>query len=171
MAEDPQPRRCLNLRPALFVLVAFSLGSSQGLSSGASLPSSTFPDDTLFSYVRIYADPQGESHFEDVEVDLSLIEPAPGIAPLHVSASFDASRYAFLSAEKGWREGWHNAPQRQFLVYLAGVTEFQVSDGEIRRLGPGAILLAEDTTGKGHTSEVVSEDAVKAVLIQPQPAG
>lgn len=34
--------------------------------------SSTFSDDTLFSYVRIYADPQGESHFEDVEVDLPL---------------------------------------------------------------------------------------------------
>jgi hypothetical protein len=106
-----------------------------------------------------------------VDVGLNLIEVAPGIAPLYSSAFFEASRYAFPSAEAGWREGWHKAPQRQFLIYLAGVTEFQVSDGEIRRLGPGTILLAEDTIGKGHTSEVVSEDAVKAVLIQPQPTG
>lgn len=172
MAEDPQSSRRPSVVPALFVLVALSLGSGPGLSAGGlSMGSPIFPDDSLFSYVRIYADPQGESHFEDVEADLSLMEPAPGIAPMHVSAFFDASRFAFLNAETGWREGWHTAPQRQFLVYLAGVTEFQVSDGEIRRLGPGTILLAEDTTGKGHTSEVVSEDAVKAVLIQPQPAG
>jgi hypothetical protein len=125
-----------------------------------------FGRDTSVSYVRIYADPEGESHFDDVEVDLTLVEVAPGISPLFASAFREASRFAFLSAEAGWREDWHPAPQRQFLVYLAGVTEFQVSDGEIRRLGPGTILLAEDTVGKGHISEVVGEDAVVAVLIQ-----
>lgn len=122
--------------------------------------------DTLVSYVRIYADPEGESHFDDVEVDLTLMEVAPGISPLFVSDFREASRCAFLSAEPGWREDWHPAPQRQFLVYLAGVTEFRVSDGEIRRLGPGTILLAEDTVGVGHISEVVGEDDVLAVLIQ-----
>jgi hypothetical protein len=47
-----------------------------------------------------------------------------------------------------------------------GIAEFQVSNGEIRRLGPGTILLAEDTVGKGHVSEVVSAADVKAVVIQ-----
>jgi len=131
----------------------------------------TFPRDTMLSYVRIYADAEGESHFEDVEVDLNLIEVAPGISPLFASSFAQASRYAFLSAKPGWREDWHPAPQRQFLVYLAGVTEFQVSDGEIRRLGPGTILLAEDTLGKGHISEVVGEADVIAVLIQLEREG
>jgi hypothetical protein len=47
---------------------------------------------------------------------------------------------------------WHNAPRRQFVVNLAGTVEIVASDGEKRLLGPGSILLAEDLTGKGHTS-------------------
>jgi len=126
----------------------------------------TLRSDSVISYVRIYADDHGESHFEDVDVSLNLVEVAPGISPLFASAFEEASRYAFLKAEPGWKEDWHPAPQRQFLVYLAGVTEFRVSDGEVRRLGAGTVLLAEDTTGKGHISEVVGEEDVVAVLIQ-----
>jgi hypothetical protein len=33
-------------------------------------------------------------------------------------------------------------------------------------LGPGTILLAEDTVGKGHISEVEGEADVNAVVIQ-----
>lgn len=131
----------------------------------------TFQQDSVISYVRIYADDQGESHFEDVDVSLSLVEAAPGVTPLFASAYEEASRYGFLRARPGWRGDWHPAPQRQFLVYLAGVTEFRVSDGEVRRLGAGTILLAEDTTGKGHVSEVVGEEDVVAVVIQVQAEG
>ena len=96
---------------------------------------------------------------------------APGISPLFASSFSEASQYAFISAKPGWKEDWHTAPQWQFLVYLDGVTEFKVSDGEIRRLGPGSILLAEDTIGKGNTSEVVGESDVKAVVIQLKSGG
>ena len=149
-----------------FILLVFGLGSDGVFASQAPESSPAFVPDTLVSYVCIYADAEGESHFEDVNVELSLIEVAPGISPLFASSFSEASRYAFLSAKPGWREDWHPAPQRQFLVYLAGVTEFRVSDGEIRRLGPGTILLAEDTVGKGHISEVVGEADVTAVIIQ-----
>jgi hypothetical protein len=125
--------------------------------------------DSTVSYVRIYADEQGESHFEDVTVPMGLIEVAPGISPLFASEFKEASRFAFLRAEPGWKEDWHPAPQRQFLVYLAGVTEFTVSDGEVRRLGAGTILLAEDTMGRGHISVVVGDEDVVAVLIQVPP--
>jgi hypothetical protein len=47
---------------------------------------------------------------------------------------------------------WHNAPRRQFVVNLTGTVEIVASDGEKRCLGPGSILLADDLTGKGHTS-------------------
>jgi len=147
------------------------LGSEGAVGDHTSESGSAFARDTLVSYVRIYADAEGESHFEDVYVELSLIEVAPGISPLFASSFSAASRYAFLSARPGWREDWHPAPQRQFLVYLAGVTEFQVSDGEIRRLGPGTIVLAEDTVGKGHISQVVGETDVMAVVIQLEGEG
>jgi hypothetical protein len=35
---------------------------------------------------------------------------------------------------------------------LTGEVEFETSDGDIRRLPPGSVVLAEDTTGKGHIS-------------------
>ncbi|MCJ7627627.1 MAG: hypothetical protein MUO50_04470 [Longimicrobiales bacterium] len=171
MAEESKSRGRLYSFPIPFVLMAFALGGVRVLASEGSWGTSTFARDTVLSYVRIYADAEGESHFEDVDVNLDLIEVAPGIAPLYASSFSEASRYAFLSAKPGWREDWHRAPQRQFLVYLAGVTEFQVSDGEIRRLGPGTILLAEDTIGKGHISEVVGEADVKAVVIQLEREG
>lgn len=166
-------RRVSSLLPFLVaVLLPLSLGFEGEKASDENDPASVVPVDgqSTLSYVRIYADAQGESHFEDVEVPLSLIEVAPGISPLFASGFNEASRYAFLRAEPGWREDWHPAPQRQFLVYLAGVTDFRVSDGEVRKIGPGTILLAEDTVGTGHISEVVGEEDVVAVLIQFGPS-
>ena len=171
MARQFQSKGRLLSLSALLVLLASTLGSPGVFATQTSDASPAIARDTLVSYVRIYADAQGESHFEDVGVELSLIEVAPGISPLFASSFSEASRYAFVSAQPGWKVGWHVAPQRQFLVYLAGVTEFRVSDGEIRRLGPGTILLAEDTTGKGHISEVVGDVAVKAVVIQVEQGG
>jgi len=36
------------------------------------------------------------------------------------------------------------------VLWLTGEVEFETSDGDIRRLPPGSVVLAEDTTGKGH---------------------
>ena len=163
--------RLLPFHVVFLVLVPAAVQRDKATANIQPPGNSTFQHDTVISYVRIYADGRGESHFEDVDVSLSLVKVAPGISPLFASAFRDASRYGFLRAEPGWRENWHPAPQRQFLVYLAGVTEFRVSDGEIRRLGAGTILLAEDTTGKGHISEVVGAEDVVAVLIQVQAEG
>lgn len=166
--------RITHLLPLLLVFLAFVLVAIKSDKAMADIQppgTATLQHDTVISYVRIYADGQGESHFEDVDVSLSLVEVAPGISPLFASTFRDASRYGFLRAEPGWREDWHPAPQRQFLVYLAGVTEFRVSDGEVRRLGAGTVLLAEDTIGKGHISEVMGEEDVVAVLIQVQAGG
>ena len=47
---------------------------------------------------------------------------------------------------------WHNPPQRLLVLWLTGEVEFETSDGDIRRLAAGSVLLAEDTTGKVHIS-------------------
>ena len=117
-------------------------------------------------YVRLYAGPDGESHFEDVEIGLRLGDFAPPAPPLWLSAFLPAERVRFLSASPGWYGDWHPAPRRQFLVYIAGEVEVEASDGEVRRLGPGSILLVEDTTGKGHRSRVVSATDVINVVVQ-----
>lgn len=119
-------------------------------------------------YTRIYADEAGESHFEDVEIEFSSVDFAPPAPPLDVSKFNPATQYGFLKADTGWFGDWHPAPRRQIMLYLSGEIEAEVSDGEIRRFGPGSITLVEDTTGKGHRSRVVGETEAFGVVIQLQ---
>ena len=62
-------------------------------------------------------------------------------------------------------DGWHNPPERVFLIILRGRAVIEVSTGEIFELGPGDIALFEDTTGEGHRfGPAGDEDVVGAVL-------
>ena len=42
----------------------------------------------------------------------------------------------------------------------------QASDGEVRHFRAGSVLLAEDTTGKGHVSWVISKTDLLAAVVQ-----
>jgi hypothetical protein len=78
-----------------------------------------------------------------------------------------------LAGPAGWFGDWHPAPRRQFMVKLAGETEFVASDGERRRIAPGMVLVLEDTGGKGHQSRVVGPDddaRFVAALADQEPA-
>jgi hypothetical protein len=99
-------------------------------------------------YVRLYPDPNGESHFAEADMDLS---PIAGRSS-HGHAWKTGEVIVLSSSSGSGREldEWHNAPAHQFVVTLSGVTEIEASDGEIRRFGPGEILLVEDVSGKGH---------------------
>jgi hypothetical protein len=44
-------------------------------------------------------------------------------------------------------------------VYLSGEGEIEASDGEVRRLLPGMVLLAEDTTGRGHRVKHIGDES------------
>ena len=117
-------------------------------------------------YVRIYSDSLGESHFEDLKIDLNEIDFAPPAPPIFTSDLNYSSRYGFLSVLPEWKSEWHLAPKRQFVIYLSGIIEAEVSDGEIRQFGPGSITLVEDTFGKGHKSRAVGIEQVVGVVIQ-----
>jgi hypothetical protein len=101
-------------------------------------------------YFRIYAGPDGESHFEDIEVTLNdrgrssaLSDPLP------------ATGIIFRRSAPDEHIDWHPAPRRQFVITLTGEAEITASDGEVRRVGAGSVMLAEDTTGKGHITRTV----------------
>jgi quercetin dioxygenase-like cupin family protein len=110
------------------------------------------------SYVRIYSDAMGESHFVDEEFPFALVDFAPPTPPVSVTEAMAAASVAVISSPAGWHGDWHPAPRRQLMFVLAGELEVRVSDGEFRRFGPGAVLLVEDTVGKGHVSTVVSNE-------------
>jgi len=50
-------------------------------------------------------------------------------------------------------------------VNLTGSVDLEVGDGTRRRLGPGTILLAEDTTGRGHKSQNVAGEPRTCLFI------
>jgi hypothetical protein len=117
-------------------------------------------------YVRIYTDPSGESHFEDVEVALSALPADPHAPAILVSSFIAADQFAFVRCRPGGRGDWQTAPRRQCLFLLAGENETEVSDGEVRRFGPGSIVLLEDTSGKGHNGRFVGTDDVLLALVE-----
>ena len=98
-------------------------------------------------YTRICSDSKGESHFEDVEVEMKA-------APYNTGAISEmvAAKGVQFRVSPDYFVDWHNAPRRQFVVNVTGTLEVTVSDGAKRSFGPGTVLLAEDVTGKGHTS-------------------
>ena len=69
---------------------------------------------------------------------------------------FPAARCFLLSGPADWAgDAPHPTPRRQLFCFLRGELEVTASDGETRRFVPGAVLLLEDTTGKGHATRVV----------------
>jgi len=117
-------------------------------------------------YTRLYADENGESHFEDVELEFVPVDFAPPAPAVNVSAFAAATRFGFLSAPPGGYGDWHPTPKRQVFFYLSGEMEAKVSDGEVRRFGIGSVTLVEDTKGKGHTSRVVGTKDVLLAVVQ-----
>jgi hypothetical protein len=109
-------------------------------------------------YARVYADSSGESHFAEDQVSFSLVDFAPPAPPISITDAWDGEGAFMMSSPPGWTGDWHPAPRRLLLFALKGELEVEVSDGEVRRFGPGAIVIVEDTFGKGHISRVVSDE-------------
>ncbi len=121
------------------------------------------------TYHRIYTDAQGGSHFDTVTVEQKLARAAPPAAPFYVSEDGPASKYRFYSFEPGWIGEPHPAPARQFLACMSGTVEMETTDGTVRRLGPGDLVLLEDTSGRGHITRNIG-DGYATFLAVPVPA-
>lgn len=120
-----------------------------------------------FTYSRLYADDQGESHFDDVEVELTAANFAPPAPPLYLSPSMAATQFGFLGAPTGWDgSAWHPTPTRQIFITVAGTYQVTASDGTVRDFPVGTVLLLEDTTGKGHSTRNVGEGECFIALAQ-----
>jgi hypothetical protein len=116
---------------------------------------------SLMKYTRIYADSEGESHLQDVDQEMKPADHASTMSEL-----IAAKGVIFRESRSGeYFVDWHNAPRRQFVVNLTGEVEIQTSDGEVRRFGPGSILLAEDLSGKGHISRGVGSAKREGLFI------
>ena len=52
---------------------------------------------------------------------------------------------------------WHDAPEAQHVITLAGTLEFTTRDGETFTIRPGDVLVATDTAGTGHKWRLIDD--------------
>jgi NADPH:quinone reductase-like Zn-dependent oxidoreductase len=109
---------------------------------------------------RLYTGDDNESHFEDVDIPL---EDKGAIGML--SRPLQATGIIFRETGAGYDYDWHPAPQRQFVIMLEGAVDIEVSGGMTRRFGPGDIVLAEDTGGRGHISRAVDGKPRRSIFV------
>ncbi len=107
------------------------------------------------TYLRLYSDDAGISHFAPIDIEVIPREFAPPAAPFDVSVLEPASRHGFLRLPGGWVGELHPSPIRMWVVVLSGEMEFEAGDGAKHRIVPGTALLLEDTSGMGHGSRVI----------------
>ena len=100
--------------------------------------------------VRLYTGADNESHFEDIEIDLKAVGRA-----ILASQWQPTEGIRFRCAPPDHFSDYRPVPRRQYVITLSGEVEIETGDGSIRRFGPGDVMLAEDTAGRGHITRVV----------------
>lgn len=104
---------------------------------------------------RIYTGPDGKTQAEEFEIPMK-----PRNAGSDLSATVALTSMQVRRTNPDYFYDWHPAPRRQLVVTLSGESEIELDGGKKIRLGPGHILLAEDTTGKGHISRALKGDRI-----------
>src|SRR5215813_10501642 len=94
-------------------------------------------------YTRIYADAEGESHFEDVDVPLSDFGSVG-----HLSTTIPVSSIQFRENDADYNWDFHNAPKRQFIILLDGIIEITTSLIDIGTFKKKKKIKVENTKEK-----------------------
>lgn len=109
---------------------------------------------------RVYSDAEGESRFEDIEVEL-FDNGKIG----RLSENIDVKTLQFRKVSPDYDYDFHHAPQKQYIVLLDGGVEITTSLGETRQFQTGEILLMEDITGKGHRTKNLEKRERTSIFI------
>ncbi|GGE90569.1 hypothetical protein SAMN05443634_10969 [Chishuiella changwenlii] len=94
--------------------------------------------------IRLISKPDGSSSFE--------------VGTIKCLQHLNTSTFWMNNSVEDWEKDTHKAPRRQYVVTLKGRIKFKVTDGSTFIVKPGTVLLAEDTSGKGHSWEMEDED-------------
>ena len=96
----------------------------------------------------------GQSQFQDIDVAYPDSKTDAFGHVLRLSRDVDGN--AMLAVLPGnLDQDWHNAPNRQFVIVLAGALEVEIGNGECRRFESGDLFFADDTDGQGHRTRAV----------------
>ena len=114
--------------------------------------------------VRIWTGDDGDSLFEEGSIDLPKGDRGDVL-----SGKVDATSISFRETRSGGTFSPHDAPTRQYVVTLAGTLEFKTAKGATFTIRPGDVLLAEDTTGSGHSWRLVDDQPWRRAYVVLSP--
>jgi mannose-6-phosphate isomerase-like protein (cupin superfamily) len=144
----------------LFTRLGFVVLVSLAVVSSASHVAAQQHETTTIT--RLYTGADGQSHAEDTEI---AWRPAQLRAELNDTESVKATAAQFLRWPRGFVWQGHPASKRQYVVILSGRGVVEVAGGKKVQLTPGRVLLAEDVTGKGHTTRVGAGEDLVMLLV------
>jgi hypothetical protein len=113
-----------------------------------------------FRLVRLFTGDDAQSHVGVGEIELDRLDASSA-----ASAFEPVARLRFEETAAHSALSWHNAPERQYVITLSGTLEFETRDGSRFLLGPGDVLLAEDTTGGGHRWRLIDDQPWRRVYL------
>lgn len=106
---------------------------------------------------HLFTGDDGQSHFGQVEI------PEAHALQLPVTST------SLLEFPAGRWHDYVTTAATQLVVNLSGSAELEVGSGERWTIGPGDILLADDTWGQGHRSQTgVTPRRVLLLAIDPE---
>ena len=117
----------------------------------------------MIRLVRLSTGADGQSHVSEERVDLAA-------AGRDLASPWrPATQVRFEETPAHSALDWHDAPRRQYVITLSGVLRFTTRGGATFTLGPGDVLLAEDTAGGGHRWELIDDEPWRRVYVELDP--
>jgi hypothetical protein len=152
--------KSINLR---FALALFAATVAPTTSAWADPPpvSPLSPTGEAMRVLHLYGGSDGESHVEIINL------PRTGGGDGHsVQSRLHATDVEIGDALPGDFIDWHGVSTPRFLIVLAGQLEIGLGDGSKYVLSKGDIVLADDVTGRGHTSRTIGDQPVRVLTVR-----
>src|SRR4051812_46440323 len=147
------------MRPITRIALVVSL-ADLAIASSASRAAAQKPAATTVT--RLYTGADEESHAQDSDIAWRTAKLHPDLSesePVKVTGA------QFLRWPRGFVWEGHPASKRQYVVIVSGRGEVDALGGTRVQLVPGRVLLAEDVTGKGHTTRVGRDEDLVMLLL------
>jgi len=109
---------------------------------------------------RLYTDKNGESHFEDVQVEFKEATRSG-----RLSARLPATASSFREVSPDYDLDWASRPAPPVHHNLDAGVQLTASDGETRRIRRGEVILVGGHAGQGASVEGGRHDARHCIFV------
>ena len=104
---------------------------------------------------KLYTGEDNASHLREGTV---MLDRRTDVVAVHFKESLPHSAF-----------DWHDAPEAQYVITLAGTLEFTTRDGETFIIHPGDVLVAADTVGAGHKWRLIDNEPWRRCYVVLKP--